>query len=243
MMTFGEALQKARLNIGFTAKELAEKVSVGANTVSRWETGRREPDLETIKKISEVLQVPISYLMGDTESDETCSEEKHIYNPISGSISQLEKEGKLMGQNQLLMIPRISPEVKLSAGMGNGYESLDFEVIGKYAIFDGRLSALYSDNSLTCMNVEGDSMEPQIHDGDMVVFNHCSDWLPGGIYVVCLEGRMLVKGLIDNGRGSPPILRSSNKEYPDIVVREEQFFIIYGRVLKILTDRAPKPII
>ncbi len=142
------------------------------------------------------------------------------------------------------MIPHISSETKLPTDNLKDYkQTMNMNIIGRYPLFDVSLAAVYSGETLTCMNAEGDSMEPQIHDGDIIVFNRIQEWVPGNIYVVCLEGKILVKGLIDNGRGSPPILRSSNKEYPDIVVREEQFFVVCGRVLKILTNRAPRPII
>ncbi|MEG1575024.1 MAG: LexA family transcriptional regulator [Bacteroidales bacterium] len=231
----GERITSRQKQERMRTNELLDALNIKGSTLSRWKNNINEPDDNTKIQLAALLHTSVAYLMGESnEADVTHGDENFL---------QLEKEGKIRGNEQLIMVPRISPEVKLPAGTGNCYESLQFDTIGEYPIFDGKLSALYSEESLTCMDVEGDSMEPQIHDGDVVIFDHCQDWIPGGIYVVCLEGRMLVKGLIDNGRDNPPILRSSNKEYPDIIIREEQFFIIYGRVLKILTDRAPKPII
>ena len=78
---------------------------------------------------------------------------------------------------------------------------------------------------------------------DVVIFNHDPDWVSGNIYVVCHNGLLLVKGLISDGFDKPPILRSTNKEYPDIKIKEDDFFLVYGRVLKIDTTRKPKPVI
>ena len=241
IMSVGEKIRTARKNIAISQGALAKKIDVSLDTISRWEIGKRTPRTEDLLKLSNVLGVSVSYLMGETGNNSPLLAESSAGE--ANSMSCFGKEA-LLGKDHLLMIPRISPEVKLSACRGNSYEqTMDMEIIGRYPLFDGRLAALYSEDSLVCIDVEGDSMEPQMHDGDIVIFNRSQDWVPGNIYAVCLEGKILVKGLIDNGRCNPPILRSSNKEYPDIAVRKDQFFLVCGRVLKILTDRAPRPII
>lgn len=233
MKIFAERLKEVRTHNGLTTVELAQRLAVGSNTVSRWESGTREPDLETIAKIAQILHTTVAYLMGETDSN----------NPTDNTIKIPANGGKVIHSDKLLMIPRISPEVRVSAGTGNSYENIQWDVIEHYPVFDGPLSAIYGDDDLTCITVEGDSMEPQIHDGDVVIFNHDPDWVSGNIYVVCHNGLLLVKGLISDGFGKPPILRSTNKEYPDIKIKEDDFFLVYGRVLKIDTTRKPKPVI
>lgn len=231
MKTLGEKIREQREFLRMTQDELAEKVGLSSNTIINYEKNKRVPMSDSLSLIARALKTKVSYLLGEDDVPVNVKEET-----ING--------GKVRGEKQLLMIPRISSEYRVSAGTGNAYESIELDVIGKYPLFDGPLSAIYDEDALTCISVEGDSMEPQIHDGDIVIFNHNPDWVPGNIYVVCLEGKMLVKGLIDDGRGNPPILRSSNKEYyGDIKVRDDQFFLIYGRVVKIITERGPKPII
>lgn len=233
MKIFAERLKEVRTHNGLTTVELAQRLAVGSNTVSRWESGTREPDLETIAKIAQILHTTVAYLMGETDSN----------TPTDNTIKIPANGGKVIHSDKLLMIPRISPEVRVSAGTGNSYENIQWDVIEHYPVFDGPLSAIYGDDDLTCITVEGDSMEPQIHDGDVVIFNHDPDWVSGNIYVVCHNGLLLVKGLISDGFGKPPILRSTNKEYPDIKIKEDDFFLVYGRVLKIDTTRKPKPVI
>lgn len=145
----------------------------------------------------------------------------------------------------MLMIPVISPEIRPSAGSGNnyGYSDLEWTVVDTIPLADGEIAAYYSADNLLSMYVDGDSMEPQIHDGDLVVFNLTQEWVSGNIMVVCLDGRLLVKGLIYNGEGKPPILRSTNKDYPDIHVSENSFFVVYGRVLRIVRMSRPKPVL
>ena len=217
-MINGKKIAETRRVRKMSQSQLAEKAGTSQTHISNIERGEDAPSLKLLEKISDALGVPPRFFMNDSDMG-------------------------IINSSQLVMVPLISPEVRLSAGNGNGYIDVIWDEIEKYPVFDGQLAALYSSNGLLSMYVEGDSMEPQIHDGDVVVFNHDINWVSGNIYVVCLDGRLLVKGLIYDGDNKPPILRSSNKEYDDIIVREEQFFMIYGRVLKIDTARKPKPII
>lgn len=67
MAEFGEQLKKAREAKGLTQQSFAEKIYVTRQTVSRWESGTRFPDLHTAKKISEVLDVTIDDLLSGEE--------------------------------------------------------------------------------------------------------------------------------------------------------------------------------
>lgn len=49
-------------------KELAKKFNVNQNTVSRWETGDRQIDLETLKALSVFFGVSVDFLLGNESS-------------------------------------------------------------------------------------------------------------------------------------------------------------------------------
>lgn len=68
MEEFGQKLREVRTAKGYTQQALAEKLYVTRQTVSRWESGNRYPDLETLKKISAELEVSVDELLS-TESD------------------------------------------------------------------------------------------------------------------------------------------------------------------------------
>ncbi len=67
MPEFGEQLRRAREAKGITQQSLAEKLYVTRQTVSRWEGGERYPDLLTVKKLSQVLEVDVGDLLSDEE--------------------------------------------------------------------------------------------------------------------------------------------------------------------------------
>ncbi|MCD8231455.1 MAG: helix-turn-helix transcriptional regulator [Clostridiales bacterium] len=58
-----DTIKQERLNKGLTQSELAKKINVSQNAVHNWETGKRQPDLETLSKISKVLNIPVSKLV------------------------------------------------------------------------------------------------------------------------------------------------------------------------------------
>ena len=48
---------------GLTMKELGERVGVGESSISQYETGKREPDNETLLKIAEALDTTVDFLL------------------------------------------------------------------------------------------------------------------------------------------------------------------------------------
>ena len=59
-------LKECRKAKGLTQEEFAAKLHVVRQTVSKWETGLSAPDAETLIHISEVLEVPVEVLLGET---------------------------------------------------------------------------------------------------------------------------------------------------------------------------------
>lgn len=66
---FGDNLKKYRTEKGFSQSELAEKLYVSRQCISKWEKGTTQPDLETLTQISELLGVST-----DTLIKENCTE-------------------------------------------------------------------------------------------------------------------------------------------------------------------------
>ncbi len=62
-MQFGANLAKARKEKGFTQKQLAEELGVYQKDISRWEQGKIEPGVLTLKKICEVMGVSADELL------------------------------------------------------------------------------------------------------------------------------------------------------------------------------------
>lgn len=62
-MEFNEKLQELRKQKGMTQEELAEKLYVSRTAVSKWESGRGYPNLESLKAISQFFHVSLDDLL------------------------------------------------------------------------------------------------------------------------------------------------------------------------------------
>ena len=60
---FGKRIVQLRKEKGFTQKELADKLNVSDKAVSRWETGKNYPDIETLQRLATVLDVSVNDLL------------------------------------------------------------------------------------------------------------------------------------------------------------------------------------
>ena len=66
-MEFNEKLQALRKQKGLTQEELAEKLYVSRTAVSKWESGRGYPNIDSLKAISKFFGITIDELMSGDE--------------------------------------------------------------------------------------------------------------------------------------------------------------------------------
>ncbi|MDY0277254.1 MAG: helix-turn-helix domain-containing protein [Acholeplasma sp.] len=76
-MKFNERLKFLRLEKGMTQEELAQKLNISRQSVSKWENGINEPGIETIKEICRVFGISVNALIED-DSDFIISKEQRI---------------------------------------------------------------------------------------------------------------------------------------------------------------------
>ena len=57
-------IKKARLNVGLTQSEVAEKLGVAQAQYARWENGGRNPKDETVEKLAEIFGTSFEILKG-----------------------------------------------------------------------------------------------------------------------------------------------------------------------------------
>ena len=68
-LNFAENIRKLRRENGLTQEQLAEKVGVSFQTVSRWETGVVYPDIELLPALAELFETRVDELIGCTKND------------------------------------------------------------------------------------------------------------------------------------------------------------------------------
>ncbi|GAB6039021.1 S24 family peptidase [Fundidesulfovibrio butyratiphilus] len=115
--------------------------------------------------------------------------------------------------SELIMVPMV--EARLSAGTGSFQTGGDTE---RYYAF--RLDFLRRKgfpSKMALMRVSGDSMEPEIKDGDVVLIDQAQQTpTPGKLYAVGVEDMVYIKEV--NAEPGKLILSSYNKAYPALEV-------------------------
>lgn len=66
-MTFGEKIKKLRTENNLTQEQLANKLYVTRTAVSKWETDRGLPAIDTLKEIAELFNVSLDGLISDDD--------------------------------------------------------------------------------------------------------------------------------------------------------------------------------
>ncbi len=69
-MNIGKIIADRRKELGLTQEDLADKLSLSAQAVSRWENGWNLPDIENISLIADALKISSSALIEDREAYE-----------------------------------------------------------------------------------------------------------------------------------------------------------------------------
>lgn len=66
-MEFKIRLKELRYEKNMTQDELAKFLSLSVPTISAYESGRRSPDQDTLKKLANLFNVSVDYLIGQTD--------------------------------------------------------------------------------------------------------------------------------------------------------------------------------
>lgn len=91
MLDFSKNLKTIRKKRNFTQKKLADALNVSQNAIFNWENGKREPSLEMMKNIANVLEVPMETLIGlNTLGEKFISESNAKVAAFNGVVAILE---------------------------------------------------------------------------------------------------------------------------------------------------------
>lgn len=90
-MEFNEKLQELRKKKGLTQEELAQALYVSRTAISKWESGRGYPNLDSLKGISKFFGVTVDELLCADElltiaQEDTKQKEKHFRDLVFGML-------------------------------------------------------------------------------------------------------------------------------------------------------------
>lgn len=64
-MTIGEKIKNARTENGLTQEELANKMMVSRQAITKWESDKGIPDVSNLKLLAQLLNISVDYLLDD----------------------------------------------------------------------------------------------------------------------------------------------------------------------------------
>lgn len=79
---FAQRLKKLRTERGLSTRALGEEVGTSNATISRYETGKRDPDLVIVHNIAQFFDVSIEYLCGE-DIDTNKKQLTEMFNKLS----------------------------------------------------------------------------------------------------------------------------------------------------------------
>ena len=89
MKSLGDQIREARKSLHLTQWKVAEVLKVERTTVSNWECGRAEPDLRTLRKLSEALQCDLLSECMDNNVDQEEISRKITLNPCKSPVIEV----------------------------------------------------------------------------------------------------------------------------------------------------------
>ncbi|WP_022949550.1 XRE family transcriptional regulator [Methylohalobius crimeensis] len=234
MSTIGERIKQARAAKGISQQALGNAVGVSRAAVSQWESGDSKGlKPENLLAVSKTLGVTVEWLVhghGLMKPGEGGEKGKELYIKYI-PITEWERPEDLP-EGEYVFVPRY--EVHFSAGNGSiAFDVMEKEQPQAFRTDWVKAKHLRSKN-LACVYADGDSMEPRIHHGDvMLVDLSQKEIIDGKVYLIRYGDEIRVKRLYKRPDGGLIIHSDNTRGYPDIEVPPDQmsYIELLGRVI------------
>lgn len=184
-------IRELRKQCGLTMRELGEKIGVSESTISLYETGKREPNYETLLKMAELFNVSVDYLLrGDaTPMERTPPAVPPGFEPLPRMVKK-PLVGSIACGEPITAEQNIEGYVDVPEGM-----HCDF-----------------------CLRCKGDSMiDAGIHDGDVVYIYIQPEVENGQIAAVRIDGEATLKRVFWDAEHQTLTLLAENRTFPPLV--------------------------
>lgn len=256
-MKLGDKIKQFRIEKNLTMQQLADLSGKSKGYISLLEKGINpqtrkpiEPSLEAIQSIAKALNVDLEDLISDTEDVIRLPK---LNNSIIKKITNITKQLNIENQNKTYQYAknllhfqnRTVQEVSIKYKPKELTEILVTEKVAAgvgYCYGNNEVTAFYTDREDLMQydmatRVFGDSMEPELSDGDIILLKQGYDNVNGDIYVIDYDGKSYVKKLYNDGNRF--VLKSINKKYSDIIIYtsdiQDTYFNIVGKVVDSFT--------
>ena len=211
------------------------------SSITKIEQGKVDLSETKITLFANALGTTPAYLLG-WEQDTTSNS---LSEKITTTVQQLNEENQnktyQYAKNLLHFQNRTVQEVSIKYKPKELTEILVTEKVAAgigYSYGNNEVTSFYTDRDDLMQHdmatrVFGDSMEPELLDGDIILLKQGYDNVNGDIYVIDYDGKSYVKKLYNDGNRF--VLKSINKKYSDIIIYtsdiQDTYFNIVGKVV------------
>jgi len=203
-----ERIHKRRKELGLTQQALADLVGVSKGTISQWESGDYSPGGQNLLNLAKSLAVSPDWLISGKELTKSIGLDPEGVGMKAAALSQMmtgeprqpypktpeqPATGAPAFSDEYALIPVY--DVKAAAGHGATVQTEDVvdTLVFKREWIHQTLHA--NPNDLYLIAVQGESMTPTLHPGDMILVDRRTESTIGadGVYVLRMGDSLLVK--------------------------------------------------
>lgn len=157
-MKFCDRLKELRKSRNLTQEEFSKLTGLTRSAIGMYESGKREPNFVTLELLADFFNVDMDYLVGKSDANTRIQ-----YKNTSIPVYEIKILGKVVAGTPMEAIQDITGTIRITnpdAANGHYYG----------------------------LRVEGQSMEPEMHEGDLLIIHEQSYFDSGDICIVYVDG-------------------------------------------------------
>ena len=93
---YGEKIKAKRRELNLSQEDLADKLFVTRQAISKWENDKATPTMTNLRELSEVFGVDMAYFIGESKSDD--EEKEKEKEDVKDVIEEKKSKGKILGE-------------------------------------------------------------------------------------------------------------------------------------------------
>lgn len=219
MATFAERLRSLRQEKGWSQQRLADNLKLSKSSVNMYERGEREPGFETMEAIADLFNVDMNYLYGRTDvkiADPIVwdTDSSLAHSPIPPGFDPMPD------MDTVPLVGRIACGTPITAEQNT----------------EGMVCVPSSWRATFTLICRGSSMEPRIHDGDLVAIRSQEIVETGEIAAVRIGEEATLKHVYLHDNFIE--LRPENPAFESIILTKEEMntVVIEGKAVGLCRD-------
>ena len=234
-MDFKEIIKSLRKNKGYSADYVAEQIDIPAGSYKKYESGILNPGVPVVLKLADFYGVTTDYLLGREDKNDPIANIAAQYGLAPAAKAVLAAYLYMDSDMRTALLDTIKQLVNADdrptmtikkhinkAAAGSGYDLTDDDEFEDITI----IRTNTTEQADFAVEVDGDSMTPAYHDGDLALIVLADDVEVNQVGLFTQNGKGYIK------RKGEKYLISDNTAYPNISPKDGEIMCV-GRVIGI----------